>query len=195
MEFDVLTAGVEPGGLRSKNDIKLLICYMLTNIKCSLSKEAVVSILQENKFANYFEANSAFTELIEDGNISKDPQNQYLYTVTDIGKLVSAQLDTALPISVREKALAATINLLAKVKRETENKVTITENSDGCYVNFNISGGDVDLLSLSLYVPDRLQAELVKHNFQEKPELIYECTLAVLTKNNDLIKNTLENIK
>lgn len=195
MEFDVLTAGVEPGGLRSKNDIKILICYILANIKNSLSKEDVVSILQENNFANYFEANSAFSELLEDENIFKDPKNHNLYTVTEIGKIVSSQLETKLPLSIREKALCATINLLAKIKRETENKVTITENVDGYYVNCNISGGDIDLLSLSLYVPDRLQADFVKHNFQEKPELIYECMLALLTKNNDLINTTLKNLQ
>lgn len=195
MGFDVLTAGVEPGGLRSKNDIKLLICYILSNIKCSLSKEDVVSIMQENNFANYFEANSAFSELIENENICIDPENPLLYKVTEIGKLVSAQLDTALPISIREKALCTTINLLAKLKRETENKVTITENVDGYFVNCNISGGDVDLLSFSLYVPDHLQADLVKHNFQERPEIIYECMLALLTKNNDLISSTLNNLK
>ncbi|MDQ5983669.1 MAG: hypothetical protein RUMPE_00693 [Eubacteriales bacterium SKADARSKE-1] len=194
MEFDVLTAGIEPGGLRSKNDIKLLICYILSNIKCSLSKEDVVSILQENNFANYFEANSAFSELIENENICKDPENSSLYKVTEIGRLVSAQLDTALPISIREKALCATINLLAKLKRETENKVTVTENADGYYVNCNISGGNIDLLSISLYVPDCLQADLVKHNFQERPELIYECTLALLTKDNDLINNILKSL-
>ena len=38
MEFDALTAGVKPGGLRSKQDIKLLICYLLSSIPQGLSK-------------------------------------------------------------------------------------------------------------------------------------------------------------
>ena len=30
MKFDAFSAGITPGGLRSKNDIKLLICYILS---------------------------------------------------------------------------------------------------------------------------------------------------------------------
>ena len=29
MEYDAFTGGVAPGGLRSKSDIRILICYML----------------------------------------------------------------------------------------------------------------------------------------------------------------------
>ena len=29
MEYDAFTGGVVPGGLRSKSDIRILICYML----------------------------------------------------------------------------------------------------------------------------------------------------------------------
>lgn len=196
VKFDAFSAGVNLGGLRSKNDIKLLICYMLASVKQSLSKDEIVSVLQENGLANYFEINDAFSDLIGNNNISKDRDNPEKYVVTESGKLIVNQLDTALPISIREKTLAATINLLAKVKRENENIVTIKKEANGCYVSCNISGGDdVNLLTVNLFVPDAKQAELVKRNFQENPSLIYTCMLALLTKNSDLIKNALENIQ
>ena len=47
MEFDALTAGVKPGGLRSKQDIKLLICYLLSSIPQGLSKTDLINVLQE----------------------------------------------------------------------------------------------------------------------------------------------------
>lgn len=195
LNFDAFSAGVKLGGLRSKNDIKLLICYMLASINQSLSKDEIVSVLQENGLANYFEINDAFSDLLGNNNISKDPSNAEKYVVTESGKLIVGQLDTALPISIREKTIAATINLLAKVKRENENTVTIKTEPNGCYVSCNISGGDdMNLLTVNLFVPDMKQANLVKHNFQENPDLIYTCMLALLTKNSDLIKNALENI-
>lgn len=196
MKFDAFSAGVNLGGLRSKNDIKLLICYMLASVNQALSKDEIVSVLQENGLANYFEINDAFSDLIGNNNISKDPDNPEKYVVTESGKLIVNQLDTALPISIREKTLAATINLLAKVKRENENIVTIKKEANGCCVSCNISGGDdVNLLTVNLFVPDVKQAELVKRNFQEDPNLIYTCMLALLTRNSDLIKNALENIQ
>lgn len=196
MKYDAFTAGVNLGGLRSKNDIKLLICYMLASVNQALTKDEIVSVLQENGLANYFEINDAFSDLIGNNNISYDQNDASKCVITESGKLIATQLDTALPISIREKTVAATLNLLAKIKRENENIVTIKKENNGCYVSCNISGGDnVNLLSVNLFVPDLKQAELVKRNFQENPDLIYTCMLALLTKNLDLIKNALETIQ
>ncbi len=195
MKFDAFSAGITPGGLRSKNDIKLLICYILSSIKSGLSKEDLVSVLQENNLANYFEINSAISELLKSKNIESTEENSNLYTVTDSGKIVSSQLYSSLPIAIRDKALNATIKLLAKIKRETENTVSIKEIENGYQLNCKISGGDVDLLSFSLYVPDRLQADMVKENFQSNPDIIYECVLAVLTKDKNLAKDILNKLQ
>ncbi len=196
MEFDAFTAGVSLGGLRSKNDIKLLICYMLFSVGQPLSKDEVLSALQEKGLANYFEINDAFSDLLSNGNIQPDENNSSKFVITEAGKLIATQLDSALPISVREKALEATLSLLAKIKRESENTVTIKKEPAGYSVQCNISGGEeVDLLGISLVVPDNMQAELVKKNFQADPDLIYACTLALLTRDAGLIKNALETLQ
>lgn len=196
MKFDAFTAGVNLGGLRSKNDIKLLICYMLTSVGEPLSKDEVVSVLQENGLANYFEINDAFSALIGSNNIAPAADADSKYVITESGKLIATQLDTALPITIREKTLAAAIDLLAKVKRETENTVTIEEKTNECYVSCTVSGGDGrDLLNITLFVPDFKQASLVKRNFQKDPNLVYSCMLALLTKNFDLVKTALESIQ
>ncbi len=196
MEFDAFTAGVSLGGLRSKNDIKLLICYMLFSVAQPLSKDEVLSALQEKGLANYFEINDAFSDLLSNGNIQPDENNPSKFVITEAGKLIATQLDSALPISVREKALEATLSLLAKIKRESENTVTIRKEPAGYSVQCNISGGEgVDLLDISLVVPDNMQAELVKKNFQADPDLIYACTLALLTRDAGLIKNALETLQ
>lgn len=195
MKSDAFSAGVTLGGLRSKKDIKLLICYILSNINGALTKEDILTIMQEHNLANYFEINNAISELLEDKNICENPDNKDTYIATETGKMISEQLDTSLPLSVRDKAISASINLLAKIKRESDNKVSIEQKGNGCFVHFNISGGEMDLMSFTLFVPDILQANLVKSNFQESPEKVYECMLALLTKNDDLIKSTLKNIK
>ena len=38
MEFDAFTGGIEPGGLRSKDEIRILICYLLTSVSAPLSR-------------------------------------------------------------------------------------------------------------------------------------------------------------
>ena len=125
MEYDAFSAGISPGGLRSKKDIKLLICYILSNVREALTKEDVLTIIQENNLANYFEINNAFSDLIENKNIYELPDNKNTYTVTESGKMISTQLNSYLPLSIRDKAISASINLLAKIKRESDNNVTI----------------------------------------------------------------------
>ena len=192
MDFDVLTAGVEPGGLRSKNEIKLLICYMLTSAKAPLAKNDIISIIQDNGLANYFEITSAFADLLEHSNILCENEKDDLYSVTESGMLISSQLDISLPISVRERALSATMNLLAKIKREQENRVRIQQTEQGYMVSCSVSGGNMDLMSLSLYVPDMLQAKMVKKNFHKDPARGYRCLFAIVTGNSDLTAEILQ---
>lgn len=192
MNFDALTAGIEPGGLRSKNDIKLLICYMLASVQTALSEEEIVSILQENGLANYFEITDAFSDLVAAGNLAADEKKPGSYQVTDSGKLISEQLDISLPISVRERALSATLNLLAQVRRENENKVTIQKTENGYTVHCHVSGGEMELMSFSLYVPDMLQARMVKRIFHRDPQRVYQGMLALVTGNDDLLRELLQ---
>lgn len=101
-------------------------------------------------------------DLLEHNNILCENEKDDLYSVTESGMLISSQLDISLPISVRERALSATMNLLAKIKREQENRVRIQQTEQGYMVSCSVSGGNMDLMSLSLYVPDMLQAKMVK---------------------------------
>lgn len=193
MGFDAFTAGVKPGGLRSKSDIKLLICYLISSIKEGLSKEDIIKVLQENAFANYFESSSAFSELLENRNIiSVDNSDKYI--VTESGKLIATQLETSIPASIREQTVSSALNLMAKLKLERENVVECKETKFGYKVKCHISGGEEDLMSFSLQVPDTLQAELIEKNFYQNPALIYRSILAVVTRNKDFAKEVLEEI-
>lgn len=194
MEFDALTAGVRPGGLRSKQDIKLLICYLLSSLSQGLSKTDLINVLQANDLANYFEVASAFDELLKQGNLTGPQGEEALYTVTASGRMIAQELDVSLPISIREQVLSTALNLMAQQKLERENTVTITKIENGCQLECHISGGDMDLMSFTLYVPDMMQAKLVKRNFQKDPQLIYSCMLAALTRNQDMIQELLGEI-
>ena len=187
MEFDAFTGGVEPGGLRTKNEILILICYLLSGPNISLSKDEILQIMQDNGFANYFEVTDALSELTAKGNLLAQGEPP-VYTASSQAKMIAKQLDTALPLSIREKAMAAVIQLLARTRREKENLVEIKETTQGCNVVCHVSGGELELMEFSLYVPDRHQAEIVKRNFQAAPQNVYQLLLALVTNNYALAK-------
>ena len=177
-------------------DIKLLLCYIFFKIGSFVSKDVLSYALQEHNFVNYFDFNNAFSELLKDGSIAESENDKGSYFVTQKGNIIAKELEKRLPLTVRERALAATINLLAKLKRENENSSKIKKTDAGYCVNGNISGGGgINLMSFSLYVPDESQAKLIKKNFQSCPEKVYECMLAVLTKDRDIVCRVLEKFK
>ena len=197
MQFDAFTGGIEPGGLRSKSEIRILICYLLSSVDSPLTKDDIVSIISDYGLANYFEVTDAVSDMMNKGLIvpeGKDAGSRYI-SINDSGRMVAKQLDTALPPSVRDKAVKAAINLLAKTKREKENKVEIEKIKSGYSVVCHISGENEDLMCFSLSVPDMRQAKTVKKNFQDSPETIYRVMLALVTGDtyvaSDIIKNKL----
>ena len=189
MEFDAFTGGVAPGGLRYKSDIRILICYLLKSVDAPLSGEDIIRVMQEKALANYFEVNDALSALVSLGNIRREEDGTYV--LEPQGKSVADNLDVLLPLSVRDKAIAAAMSMLASAKIERENAVTTTRTDNGYNVSCHISGGDMELMNLTVYVPDLYQARVVKKNFHRDPQRIYSLLLAALTGDDELTKNIL----
>lgn len=181
MESKTFSAGVMPGGLTSKHEIKLLICYIMDNIKTPINKSDIVVVLQNYGFANYFEASEAFSEMISSGNIEESPFDKDGYILTEQGKIIVKEISESLPIVVRNKALIITKSYLERAKNEEENKVIIRENNYGFDVTFIISGGPFEMLRLTLYAPNMECANTLKDNFYKNPDKIYDKILSLFT--------------
>ncbi len=195
MDFDAFSAGVEPGGLRNTREIGILICYMLTNIKNPFSKKDLIEIIQTNGIANYFEAASALSELIKYGNIDIG-ENDDMINITKGGRLVSQQLSSGLSLSVRQKALSALMKLTERRKIEKENPVVITDAEGGGYnVNLRITDGIRDLVSLTMFVPDRADANVVKRNFHDNPQRLYSLILASVIGEKGMIQEAIKELR
>ncbi len=179
MEYDAFGAGVDVGGLRVKNDIKILVCYILKSVNAPLSINDLTKIMVEKSLANYFEIQEAISSLKKMGNINIDESD--LCVINEQGLEVANQLDKILPFTVREKVTEAAFNLLAEAKIKKENKVEFEMTKNGYNVTCHISGGDFDLFKFTLYAPDMLQANLIKENFYKDPESIYKLFLSWLT--------------
>ena len=186
MKQDAFSAGVEPGGLWHKNDIRILLCYILTSVGAPLSRQDLSRIIQEKGLANYFEVEDALATLLKQGNIAQDEQG--FCAVTRGGLEIANSLDATLPLSVRDKALEAAFTLLAQAKAQRENRVEMQKIKQGYQVTCHISGGDMDLMAVTLYVPDRAQAEMVKRSFYKDPAGVYKLVLASLTKDTSLAR-------
>ncbi|MEE3428792.1 MAG: DUF4364 family protein [Ruminococcus sp.] len=195
MAFDTFDEGINYGGVRSKNEIRTLICYLFDSIDKPLDKETITEAIQKQGLANYFETSSCFDDLISHKNLQRDNKSPDLYTLTANGKMVANQLENTLPTTVKEKAYSCALELLEQKRVEKENVVKITKTDKGYNVNCNISGGDVNLISLDIYAPDNKQAKLIKKNFHKNPELLYKVIMGTITKDYDLVKDCLNEVR
>ena len=109
--YDVFRAGVEPGGLTMDYEIKILICYILRSLGHPMPISALIEVFVSEGIGNYFEAASAASGLVKSGHIEILPPSpsepDQCYQITDLGRNAAETFEKTLPLSIREKAVAA----------------------------------------------------------------------------------------
>lgn len=194
MAFDTFDEGISLGGMRSRTEIRTLICYLFKSVGVPMAKDAVVNALMEKGLANYFETSSCFDDLVRNGNVEMTDESKKLYNITDNGNMIATQLEDTLAPTVKERAVECALSLLKQEQVENDNKVTITKTENGYTVTCSISGGDMELLSFSLYVPDKQQARIIRKNFYKNPDIFYSVMIAMLTRNKRSVTEILDEL-
>lgn len=194
MAFDTFDEGINLGGMRSKNEIKTLICYLYNSVKENMDKGIVIQAILKQGLANYFETSSAFDDLVMNGNLIPADDEHKTYSLTEKGAEIAKQLDSTVAYTIKEKAYACAVKLLAEKKKEIENRVNISKNDNGFTVECSVSGGDMDLMKLNIYAPEMEQALILKKNFLDNPNKAYKVMLALLTKDKETVGDALEEL-
>jgi hypothetical protein len=170
--------GVEDGGLREIGQIKILICYLLNAVGGVMARHLLDQSLQSDGLCSYWGISAAISSLLEHGMIRElRNEDSVGYQITPEGKACADELETALPLTVRERAVTRAAALLAKARAATENKIAIEKVGDGYVVSCTIPDRDAELMTLRLGVSDSLQANLIKDRFLEDPSKIYKKVL------------------
>lgn len=194
MAFDTFDEGINLGGMRSKNEIKTLICYLYNSVKENIDKGIIIQAILKQGLANYFETSSAFDDLVMNGNLIPADDEHKTYSLTEKGAEIAKQLDSTVAYTIKEKAYACAVKLLAEKKKEIENKVNIMKNDNGFTVECSVSGGDMELMKLDIYAPEMEQALILKKNFLDNPNKAYKILLALLTKDKETVGEALEEL-
>ena len=177
---DVFTAGVEPGGLTTSQEIKILLCYMLHTIRQPISRDEVTDIITAEGMANYFDTEEAIEELLRLQHLVESEDRLLATTVT--GGQIGESLSLRIPFTLRERSVKAALLLLRRRQIQKDNKVDIRKLEEGGYqVTCTVQDQGIELLSVSVRVLDRRQAEQIQEHFLEDPSLLYRSNLAVLS--------------
>ncbi len=175
---DPFNYGVEEGGLRELGQIKILICYLLNAVGDELPRHLLDQALQNDGLCSFWNISIALSALKENGMIEEITKEDVVcYRITPSGKASAGELETAIPLVVRERTVYRAAALLKKAKAVKENKISIAKAQDGYTVSCTIPDRDMELMTVRLGVSDSLQANLIKEKFLEDPQRIYQKVL------------------
>ena len=110
MDFDAFDQGIELGGLRNREEIRLLICYLLKTLDKPIEQARLNDAVLENGLANYFEINSAISELLSNACIDTVLEDdEECLVILPRGREIAENLETSLPKTVRERAVNSAV--------------------------------------------------------------------------------------
>ncbi len=191
MMDSIFNAGVAPGSPVSQTELKTLICYILSNIQQPMSFMQLYDALTQHNLVNYFELVPALDQLCQSRHLTRTEDvsdGADYYMATSLGLETGKELTTAVPASVREKALASAQKVLRRERRKSEVRVnTIPAKNGGFIMEFAIPESKSDLIRFSLFVPTQEECAHLKKRFFNAPLFIYQGVLALLTGNSAVL--------
>lgn len=178
MEFDALSAGI--GSLINSSEIKILICYVLDAVKTEVNGQKLAGEFHMEGIANYFEVIEAIEDLLKRGNIEKGDTPE-CYRITPDGADAAKTLCTSLPFTIKEKAIAVTSRMVARLRNAEQTKIEIVKENGRQYIVCSAVDSDMVLMSVKLMVADDMQARYIKDKFLDNPSEIYSKIVDLMT--------------
>ena len=161
--------------LQTKTDIKVFILFLLNNIGYPIDHNAVIGMVSENTDEIIFDYDECLRELSDDGHLLFDEYDgEKYYMISDTGRMISSQLYDSLDKEFRERSLKYSAKYTSLSKNGSVIKATVTEAEGNRYkVTMQASDSIGEILSATITVNSRAEAEKIKQNYEAKPDGVY----------------------
>lgn len=191
MSTNTFSYGVEPGGLRKRGEIKILVCYIFSVADMPFSIDQLAEVLIETGAANYFEAGQAVSELYAIGNIEAvtDQNGIDRYLLSENGRVYLDKLAGELPLSLRERTGAAAKKVLATVRAKKENVAKVEKCDGGYMLTCSVMDREKELLTIRILVSGDSEAARMKDRFINNPTVFYKTVVSLMTGDISLCQN------
>ncbi len=182
------TAGIRPGGLTDGTQIRILVCYIVKNFSPVTAQE-LQDTLWGAQLVNYFEMCDALAQLTWLGHLREQTDG---YHITQQGSTIADDLMTAVPRSVRDRAMDAMLKLRSRQLKAQQNRTEITAYGNECLLRCKIDDLGRTLLDCTMAFPSLELAEHARERFIENGGAIYQLVVAGLTGDRALAADFFE---
>ncbi len=165
--------------LNCVHSVKVLLCYILDKLNRPVTEEQLRTVSEDSGVINYFYFSDALEELIENGSVEVNGTDRVL-TLTEKGRLGSDYFNMTIPLVFRRKLLKAAFNFFAAIDRQAGCRCEVDENDR---VKFSLTDGAAVLIDMSVYAPDREQAQLIADRINSDPLHAYRSIIGFLLDN------------
>lgn len=169
--------------LENKLDVKVFILYLMNKVGEPLEYTTVNDIVLQDEFVNYFDFALCFSELLDAGQIEDvgGEGTVRLYSISQSGRESLESYESSLLSVIRERASRSALRLIAYQRTGNRIQSTITECGDGYMLKCSIVDKHKTLFSTEVYLTDRAYAERMKANYEERAEVVFKGSLALLS--------------
>ncbi len=169
--------------LNSITDLKVFLLFILDNIRYPVEHSTVLNIIADNTDDYSLDYEQCLLELVTSGHILFDEfDGEKYYMIAEKGRLVSSELYENIDQGLRERSLRSANKYISLAGNGVKISANIELTQNKRYkVTLNSSDNEGEVLTLSVVVSTREEAELIKKNFESKPSSIYRGILFSLT--------------
>ena len=162
-------------GLHTTTDLKVFLLFLLDNIRSPIDEETLLYIVEENTDDISLDYASCLFELSQSGHLYFDELDKVkYYMISEKGRMVASELYDTLDEEFREKSLRSAIKHMNLTNSGTKVSAKIEETETHRFrVSMKAYDSEGEMMSVSLVVPSRQEAEQIKKNFESKPDGVY----------------------
>lgn len=172
-EFELITT----------TDMKVFLLFLLDNIGYPLEHKTLISIVQENTDEISLDYDECLRQLVVSEHLLYDEvgEERY-YMISDKGRLVASELYDSLDKNFRERSLRIAIKHISLSKSGAGINAYITETESKRFkVTLEAFDKYGEIMSTSITVNSRNEAETIKRNYEAKPDGVYRGVLFSVT--------------
>ncbi len=169
--------------LNTVTDIKIFLMFLLDNIDRPISYTTISEIIMENIDNVTLDYEDCLACLADEGYLFFDEiEGEKYYMISDSGRSVASELYETLDNELRERSIRYAIKHISLSESGAKIKSSIEQTNKKRYrVTLEAYTSDEQIMSTSITVNSRHEAEMIKKNFENKPDAIYRGVLFSLT--------------
>lgn len=176
-------------------EVKILLAYFLFQMDRPVTPNQLTEIATGDGIVNYFLYAEAVSEMLENETLSlSEQEGTSYYVLTEKGREGAQSFKKLVSKSVRDRIYAAGLRFFAKLKAEHDVKFEITPVKKGYSVHCTCDDNGLVLMDLTLYAPDKEQAEYIKSKIMMNPTDFYCRVMDYVIKNEEYVPSVSENI-